>query len=824
MSDFPRKLRKILVLAAMVCSLASMAKMTDQQVIEYIRRQSAIGKTEQQIGKELLAKGVTPEQIQRLRSQYETEYDADGKPIASGSKKQTAPGTRLSGTRADRLRQRTEPTDDERLVITDIFDVMEPDSMRTLLATDTVARKRIFGHDMFTGKSLSFEPNENMATPANYRLGPGDEVIIDIWGASEDQIRETISPEGSIIVEQIGPMHLNGLTVDEANERIRSIFAQKYAGVAEGETDVALSLGQIRSILVNVMGEVTMPGSYRLSPFSTVFNALYRAGGINDIGSMRRVSVLRDGRRLTDIDIYDFLFGGKTGTDIRLQEGDVIIVPPYEELISVEGGVKRPMYYELREGETLDKLLSYTGGFAGDGYADLVSVSRRNGTENEIYNVGGPQFRTYVLQDGDIVTVGATNTRFTNRVELRGAAKRPGFYAIDSTTPTVRSLLKLAQGLADDAYTQRAFIYRQGEGDQLQGVGFNLADVLEGRAADIELKPNDIIVISATSEVLDPTEVTIYGMVNAPGDYPFADGMTVDDLIFTAGGLQVGASEARVDVSRRIIDPMSLKPTEQTAEVFTFALKNGIAVNADPEFRLKAYDIVNIRRSPGYQTQREVTVTGEVAFEGRYTLQKRNERISDIIRRAGGTVPGAYLRGARLMRQMTKEEIMNRNEMVRLTAQQSGDSISLDMTQFSDQYSVGINLESALQKPGSYDDLVLMEGDELIIPEEITTVKISGDVMYPNVVGFVPGKKLKYYIDQAGGYGERARKNKVFIVYANGTVARGKRGTIIEPGCQIVVPSKPKNGGTNWAQVISYVSSFASLGTMAATIYSIFKK
>ena len=807
-----------LIVAALLTAMSAAAKMTDQQVIDYIKRQSAVGKTEQQIGKELLAKGVTPEQIERLRAKYEGEETGSKK---KSTKKTTATG-KLEGTRESRLRKALEPDENTVTTMTEVFEIMTPDSLA--LEEDTVAKRKIFGHDLFNNKSLTFEPNENMATPSDYRLGPGDEVVIDIWGASEDEIRDVISPEGRIMIEQIGPVYLNGLTVEEANDRLRKAFASKYAGVAEDETDVSLTLGQIRSILVNVMGEVNIPGSYRLSPFSTVFNALYRAGGINDIGTLRNIHVLRNGTRLVDVDIYDYLFGGKSNSSaVRLQEGDVIIVPPYDQLVSVEGGVKRPMFYEVREGETLAKLLGYSGGMTGDAFAGLVTVSRPTGSQNEIFNVEEPDFNSYTLRDGDVVKVGTVVDKFTNRVELRGSVMRPGMYAIGEGTMTLKSLLKQAQGLADDAFTTRAILYREGEGETLKANGVPLGDIPAGRSADINLKPNDILVVSSVSEILDQGELTINGQVTNPGDYPFAEGTTVEDLIVMAGGLLQGASTARVDVARRIIDPQSLKPTENTAEIFTFSLKDGLVMNGDPEFRLKPYDIVEVRRSPGYQIQKLIDVDGEVLFGGQYALQRKNERISDIVRRAGGVTDGAYLKGARLLRKMSEDEKAARDESLKLAMGQSEDSINIEQLSLSDVYSVGIELEKALSQPGSYYDLVLKDGDKLVIPEEVSTVKISGDVMFPNVVGYVPGKKLKYYINQAGGYGERARKSKAFIVYMNGTVARAKGNSVIEPGCQIIVPSKPKTGGTNWAQVISYVSSFASLGTMAATIYSIFK-
>lgn len=815
-------LRTAFAAVAIMAALASWAKMTDQQVIDYIKRQSALGKTEQQIGKELLAKGVTQEQVERLRSKYAAEEDnATDTKTKKNKDKNSDPNAKLEGTRDSRLRKAQEPDDETVGKMENIFEIMTPDSL-AIEEEKKTTEKKIFGHDVFTNKALSFEPNENMATPSDYRLGPGDEVIIDIWGASEDQIRDFISPEGNIIVSQIGPVQLNGLTIGQANDRLRQLFATKYAGVADQETEVSINLGSVRSILVNVMGEVNVPGSYRLSPFSTVFNAIYRAGGINQVGTMRNIEIVRNGTRLVNVDLYKYLFGGKNNSGIRLQEGDVVIVPPYTALVDVQGNVKRPMYYEMAEGETLAKLLEYTGGFAGDAYTGMITVSRQTGKDNEIFNIAATDFGNYKLRDGDKITVGAVTERFLNRVELRGSVMRPGMYALGSKT-TLRDVLTQAEGLADDAYTGRAILYREDQQRNREAQGIAIGDILAGRAADIVLRPNDILIVSSVREILDQGEITINGMVDDPGDYPYARGMTVEDLIVMAGGLQQGASIARVDVARRVIDPASLSPTNITAEIFTFAIKDGLLLNSNPGFQLEPYDIVEVRRSPGYSKQKLVSIEGEALFTGQYALQRRNERISDIVKRAGGVIDGAYLRGARLMRKMTEDEKVARDETMRLAMQNSEDSISIDKLNLTDEYSVGIELDKALAEPGSAFDLVLKDGDRLIIPEEISTVKISGDVMFPNVVGYYPGKKLSYYIDCAGGYGERARKNKVFVVYANGMVAKGKGDTPIEPGCQIIVPSKPKSGGTNWAQVISYVSSFASLGTMAATIYSIFK-
>ncbi len=797
----------LLLLALSLGSVSSYARMTDEQVVQYVKTATAQGKSKQQIGKELLARGVTQEQVERLKSRYEGE-GASGQGAAQAS--------------ADKSRMRSSAT------------VQKVDS--TMLGfdyviTDTItaqpARRRIFGQNVFTNRSLSFEPNENVATPQNYRLGPGDEVVIDIWGASEDQIRQTISPEGSIIVSQIGPVYLNGMTISEANNHIKNKFASKYAGIGgnEPESDINLTLGQVRTIQVDVMGEAVVPGTYRLSPFSTVFHALYKAGGINDIGSMRNIDVLRGGRRIVGVDVYEYLFDGKQTGNIRLQEGDVIIIPPYDRLVSVEGNVKRPMAYEIKSDETLADLIDYAGGFSGDAYTEQVRLARQTGRENELFNIVNGEFSSYRLNDGDVVTVGSILDRYANRVQLKGAVFRPGMYALATDLRTVGDLIKNADGLLEDAYTTRAMLYREGPDLSLELIPLDIEGILSGRRADVTLKRNDIVEIPSVKVLEDQGELAIYGQVNTPGLYPFAANTTIEDLVIQAGGLLRGASTARVDVSRRVVDPTSLMPTDEIAKVYSFALKDGLVIDGTPGFTLQPYDIVEVRRSPGYQTQRRVEVQGEVAFDGGYTLANKNERVSDVIRRAGGVTKSAYLRGAHVLRQMTPEEIAVRDETLRLatTMDDGGDSISVAKLNLPTSYSVALELEEALAHPGSEADLVMQEGDKLVIPELVNTVKISGDVMFPNTVMFKPGKKLKYYIDQAGGYGERAKKNKAFIVYMNGSVARAKGNVAVEPGCQIIVPSKQKSKGVNWSAILSMTGVLTGLGTMAAAISNMVK-
>ena len=793
------KLTRILVPLMLLFALPAMA-LTDEQVITYIKTQAASGKSQEQIGKELMAQGVTPDQVRRIRAQYEQQQNQNVNKTT---------GTQLSS----RLRDEVAESEESNQAVDDVKET-------------NAVNKTIYGHDVFNSRALTFEPNSNMATPQNYRLGPGDEVIIDIWGVSEDNIRQQISPDGRIMISQLGPVYLNGMTVAEANKHLKNIFSKKYAGVGS-DTDINLTLGQIRSIQIDVLGEVSTPGTYRISPFSNAFHALYNAGGINDIGSLRNIEVFRNGKKISTIDVYDFLFKGKDAGNIRLQEGDVIIVPPYSELVHIEGNVKRPMFYELKPNENLSKLIEYAGGFTGDAYSDVVRVLRLNGLEKELNTVDRSEYNTYSLKDGDIISVGVVTDQYTNKVEIGGSVYRPGTYAINDNVRTLRQLIQTAEGLTDDAYLGRALMYREKPDRSLEVLSINLGDIMNGTAADIELRKNDIINIINVNSITERGAFTIQGLVNSPGQYPYAEGTSLKDLILQAGGLLEGASTARVEVSRRIIDQNATDATNQIAETFTVNIENGLDVGAASEFILKPYDLVQVRKSPTYIPQQTMTLQGQLLFPGNYVIDTRNERISEVIRKAGGLLESAYVKGAYLHRRLTAEERAANEETRRLAqakADNASDSISAANLVLNEVYNVGIDLQKALDNPGSTFDFTVQEGDLLVVPEIQSTVKIGGDVLFPNTVVYVPGKKLKYYIEQAGGYGERARKNKAYVVYMNGSVAKATNRTPIEPGCQIIVPSKPEGEGFDWTRVLSIATTLGSLASMTAAVVAIFKK
>ena len=685
----------------------------------------------------------------------------------------------------------------------------------------------VFGRNIFTDRNLSFEPNLDIPTPENYVLGSGDELIIDVWGTSENTVREIISPEGTIHVAGIGPIFLDGMSIQDAERSLRREFSKIYAAISGKSVHIKLSLGGIRTIMINVMGEVQVPGTYRLSAFASVFHALYRAGGVSGIGSLRDIRVVRGGKEVACIDVYDYIMKGKLTDDIRLSEGDVILIPPYENLVSISGKVKRPMAYEMKKGETITTLLSYAGGFTGDAYRDAIRLFRLNGKEKQIYNVGQDDYQSFVLTDGDELSVEAVLQRFSNKVEVRGAVYRAGVYQLDdSITGTVRQLISRAEGLRGDAFLNRALLRREHEDLTHEMIPVDLKRMMAGAVSDLRLQKNDVLYISSVKDIEKEGTLSIYGDIRNPGDFPYVKNTSIQDLIVKAGGLLESASMVRIDVSRRIRDPKSISSSTVIGKSFTVELKNGLVMGEDKGFELEPYDIVFIRRSPGYRKQANVTVEGEVAFTGNYTLIQSNERLSSLIARAGGLSKEAYVKGARLIRRMTADEMRQKKDVLRLSVRGSEKaSVSPVTLEASSTYPVGIELEKALVNPGSDEDMVLREGDVLFVPKYVSTVTINGAVMYPNTILYQKGSSLSYYIEQAGGFGNRALKRRVYVIYMNGMVSRLKRrmGNAIEPGCEIIVPSKKGRKKTVAADVTGMNTSIASIAAMVAAMVGMTK-
>ena len=778
--------------------------MSDSQVLEYVKDGIRQGKEQKQLASELARKGVTKEQAMRVKQLYEQQNNVN-------TSKST--GTDINESR---LREETKKN--------------TSDMLEDHPTTQDLARgDQVFGRNIFNTRNLTFEPSVNLATPANYRLGPGDEVIIDIWGASQNTIRQQISPEGTINIQKIGPVNLSGMTVSAANDYLKNALNKIYNGLnntTDPTSDIRLTLGNIRTIQINVMGEVVQPGTYALSSFSTVFHALYRAGGVSDIGSLRNVQLVRNGKNIATIDVYEFIMKGNTQDDIRLQEGDVVIVPAYDVLVKISGKVKRPMRFEMKKDENLATLIKYAGGFEADAYTRSLRVVRQNGEEYEVNTVKDIDYNIYKMRNGDVVTAEAILNRFTNKLEIRGAVYRPGIYQLSGKLNTIRELVHEAQGLTGDAFLNRAVLYRQREDLTSEVVQIDIKSIMDGTSPNLALMKNDILYIPSIHDLEDRGNVTVHGEVAHPDSYPYADNMTLEDLIIQAGGLKEAASTVRIDVSRRIKNPRSTADNDTIGQMYSFSLKDGFVIDGQPGFILQPYDEVYVRRSPGYQAQQNVVIDGEILFGGNYAMTSREERLSDLVNKAGGPTNYAYLRGAKLTRVANASEKKRMGDVIRLMSRQLGEAMidSLGI-RVEDTFTVGIDLEKALSNPKSNADLVLREGDVISIPKNTNTVTINGAVMVPNTVSYMKGKDVDYYLNQAGGCSDNARKSKKFIVYMNGQVTKvkGSGKKQIEPGCEIIVPSKAKKKG-NIANILGYATSFSSLGMMIASIANLIKK
>jgi protein involved in polysaccharide export with SLBB domain len=831
-------LKRILAVGLLLCSctmaVAQTSNMTDEQIMTYVLQENEKGTPQSQIVTKLMQQGVTMEQIRRVRDKYQKEKNGDvmgARDITGASKtrdrlrrnngdkrqaRQAEQGTlqRRKGLDTDysdmterqrRLMQQKKEEDYQ-----DELDFVLPDSAQMYedIMYPKKKGKQVFGRDIFNQKKLSFEPNMNIATPQNYRLGPGDVVYVDVWGGSQKSVESTVSPDGTIEIEGFGPVNVSGLTVQQANGRLRSTLGSRYSS-----SNIKLTVGQTRTIMVNVMGEVVAPGTYTLSAFASVFHALYMAGGTNDLGTLRDIKVYRGGRLVSSVDIYDYILNGKLTGNVRLADNDVIVVGPYDCLVDITGKVKRPMYYEMKKSESIGTLIKYAGGFAGDAYQKNVHVVRKEGGEFSVFTVGEFNRNTFRIADGDSVSVDSMINRYANMVEIKGGVFRPGMYQMDGSIQTVRELIKQAGGVTEEALLTHGVMHRRKADRTLEVIPIDIAGLLNQTVSDIPLKNEDVLFIPSKKDALDEQTFSILGEVVYPGIYVYADNTTLEDLVLQAGGLKDAASVVKVDVSRRVKNNKALKSGNTVAETYSFALKDGFVIDGKQGFLLEPFDEVVVRKSPGYVEQQHVAVEGEVSFPGTYTLSEKNQRLSDIIKAAGGLTDAAYAKGARLERRLTYVEQLKKQSLMKLL--DSGDSVNIKKLDLSDNMTVGINLDLAMANPGSDQyDLVIREGDRLIIPQYSNTVTISGEVMYPNTIAFKKGEKLSYYINQAGGYSDHAKKSHTFVVQMNGTVSKVRKASDITPGCEIVTPAKPKHKGMTLAEIIA-------LGTMTASLASV---
>lgn len=828
-----------MVLIACQYNTAMAQTMSDEQVIEFVRTSQEKGDSQAQIIQKLQKRGVTVQQVQNIRRKLENGHQNLGAVSVTNKKdensrlrtnkqevaKSSNVMTRIQHTDSYLQDEQTESLNSELGFIT-----QDPVD-KTMENTE----EQVFGRNLFNNRELTFQPAMNIATPANYRLGAGDVVIIDVWGASQETFQGTISPDGTVTIEGIGPIKLGGQSVSQATGTIKSRLGRYYE-----DCNFSLSVGDTRSIMVQVMGEVKVPGTYTLNSLSTAFNALYSAGGINEIGTLRNIKVYRSGRQIATIDVYDYLLNGNSAGDIRLQDNDIIVVGPYESLVRVKGRVKRPMFYEMKPSESVATLIDYAGGFTGDAYRKNLRLIRKNGAEYSVHTIGEFDMKGFTLNDGDSIFVSTIPARYSNMVEVRGAVMHPGMFQLGGDISTVRELLNAADGLSEDAFSNRAVMHRQREDKTLEVVPVDVIGILNGTTPDIPLQKNDVLFIASRQDNITDQTIEIAGEVMYPGIYQYAANTTLEDIVVQAGGLTNTASTSKVDIFRRIYDPAAVESSEQITETFSFALKDGFVIDGEQGFILKPFDKVVVRKSPSYTTAKNVQVSGAVHFAGTYSASNKHYRLSDLIKSAGGLSAEAYAKGARLERTMTEEERMQRETSMRsqqialyeasldedknfnLDLADSLLSIKLDL---GNTYPVAINLDKALANPGKEEDVILREGDHLIIPQYSSTVKVSGEVMYPNSMNYQKGETLKFYIDHAGGYNSNARKSRVYVIYMNGSVERIKKHSskAIQPGCEIVIPSKQKKSKMTTAEIMALGTSASSIATMMVSIANILK-
>ena len=840
-----------LVLALGWCSLTvSAQRMTDSQVVDFVKKEQAKGTNQQYIVTKLLQKGVTTDQLRRIRQKYEAQQNQMGA-VDLNPNTEVTNGTNRQRTNKEKAlmqmqaqkqnarmikgqyEDRNLTMDDRKEAMNDAIGFMDIDSL-IYYQNYFKDESQVFGRNLFSNKNLTFEPNQNMATPANYRLGAGDNVIIDVWGASQETFECMVSPDGVVVIEGVGPIQIAGQTVQQATATIKGKLGQYYS-----DCQFALSVADTRSIQVQVAGEVVMPGTYTLSILSTAFNALYAAGGINETGTLRDIKVYRNGRQIGTIDVYDFLMHGSNAGDVRLEDNDVIVVGPYDCLVNVRGKVKRPMFYEMKSTESVKQLLAYAGGMTGNAYTKNVRLMRKAGEEYSIHTIDEFQMSAFCVKDGDSLYVDSIIPRYSNLVEVRGAVKHPGQFQLGGNIQSVKDLLKAVDGLAEDAFQSRAVMHRQKEDLTLEMVSVDIEGIIAGTSPDIALRKGDVLFIPSVVDMKGEQTLTINGEVLYPGVYQFAENTSVEDLILQAGGLTDAASLAKVDVFRRVSDANSTEDNGKMAEAFSISIDKNLA-KGDSTFRLQPYDVVMVRKSPSYSEQRNVMVSGCVNFVGQYSMTSTNYRLSDLVKAAGGLTEIGYSKGARLNRVMTYDERLQRESALRAAQiamyeeamqDEKGYNMSqadslLDMKMnLGSTYPVAVNLEKALAEPGGQYDLVLREGDHLVVPQYSSTVKVSGEVSYPISMNYKKGESLGYYIKRAGGYGNRAKKKGVYAIYMNGAVEKiSKRSSKdIQPGTEIVVPTKQKSKRMTTGEVMAIASGSASLASVVVALISILK-
>ncbi len=784
-------------------SALNVDNMTDDQVRQFMQEVQKSGMSDAQVEQVALAKGVNPVELQKLKAR-------EAKIRAAGSGMQTPVQDTLPGSYSNQSATFISPP-----------------------PVTPSAGPKIFGQELFRNPNMSFEPNLNIPTPKNYQVGPGDEIVVDIYGYSEANYRLLVSKEGSINIPYIGIVYVNGLTIDEAAAKIKSKLSVIYSGIRTGKTSVQVGIGRIRGMKVTLLGEVVKPGTYTLPSLATVFNALYASGGPTENGSFRDIEVVRNNVVVDTVDVYDFLMRGDQSKNIRLEDQDVIRIPVYKSHVEIGGQVKRPGIYEMQPGESVDNLLHFAGGFTDGAYTAIVKVVQLTDKEKKIRDIPSAEFASFIPHTGDQYYIGSILDRFTNRVTINGAVYRPGQFQLTDGL-TLSQLIKKADGLREDAFLPRGYITRQNPDLTTSVVQFDAAKIMDGSQPDIALQKEDVVQIYSIFDLRDQYQVTINGEVRKGGDYKYADSMTLEDLILQAGGFAEGATPQRIEISRRMMNSDPHSASAKIAQVFQVNVDKDLTMNA-ARFILHPFDIVVVRSSPGYEVQKQVRVEGEVLYPGLYTINAKNERISDLVDRAGGLTALAFTKGASLKRtpemlgDSSAEEKLKRYQRFQksLAKDTTGAYDDLLQQQVNQNDYVGINLDKILKEPGSKFDLFLENGDVLKVPKQLQTVQVNGEVLYPVTTPYKGGRRIRYYVSQAGGFGVKAKKRRVYVVYANGFV-RSTGGFLffkhyprIESGAEIFVPQKSEGRKLSAAEILGLSSGIASLSAVILTIISL---
>lgn len=675
----------------------------------------------------------------------------------------------------------------------------------------------VFGASFFNTASLSFEPNLRIATPVNYVLGPDDELNINVSGYQESSVNATIQPEGTIFIAQVGPINVMGLTISEATARIRSRMSQTaYPSLKNNQSRLTVSLGKIRSIHITVVGAVK-PGNYTVSSLATVFNSLYQSGGPGSINTYRDIELIRNGKLFQKIDLYKFLTRADQKGNVNLREGDVINFPVYKKQVKITGQVKRNGIFELRDGETFNDLLFFTGGFTDKAYRASIKVKQITDVERRIKDISKAEMATYEPANGDEFQVDSVLNRFENGVAIIGAVYRPGEFEL---TPgmTIKTLIEKAGGLQENVFTDRAVLTRTYADGRKENITFNVGNVLQNGIGDITLLKRDSVTIATSSEFKSRYMVRIEGEIRRPGPYAYRENFSLKDILFLAGGFTNAASSYHIEVGRRIITDRADRNIDTIANVFNIDTEKGLGVE-DNRFILQPYDIVTVRRNPGYMIQQRARIAGEVNYPGAYTIRSKEEHVSDLIKRAGGLTAHAYTDGIFLVRNEV-DTVQTHRQTVQIMQNSIKDTSAKVISDISrNNIRIAIDWKKISEKPGVIQDYVLKDGDSIYVASRDPLVKISGEVLAATKTGYIKNKTLNYYISQAGGTTDKARLSKIYVLYANGKISRTNNGIWglfrsyprVDMGSEVIVPRKQERRGLSTAETVSITTGFVSL-------------